>query len=357
MRRKTTKMNTENTKLSAQDVRPGDMILYVLDAKPQFLPFTRENAWPNFCVLIDRLIIAMGGSMCTHAALAAPQSDTVVEATLPYCRYRPGIYCDGYTVLVRRVSAPGKGALVLDYLPEGIVYGADPHDNLPYAYAQSAVAAFLCLFRHKASVHPAERKALLVFLQMVLHPLAKKIDEFIASAQGKSGAWFCSQLVMHCYDRAAETDSDYRLRFPLMARSRERFVDTLFDSLPPLAADMSGLLAVAENRPLDRDSLSFDDPAVLRAGLTLLEIIEDDFKSPPDMHMLSAVATERTPDGTNAEVRVLQDAHRFLTLLAGDRVDLSTRDAFYEYVESLVMPSDLEKETGLLRAGYLHDHT
>lgn len=106
--------------ISKNDVNLGDMLLYVLNEKPQFLPFKKGNTWENFHVLIDRLIITMSGSMCTHSALAANENDTAVEATVPYCRYRKGMYVDGYQVLVRRVATKGKGAAVLDFLPAGI---------------------------------------------------------------------------------------------------------------------------------------------------------------------------------------------------------------------------------------------
>lgn len=362
---------TETDKISKTDVRPGDMILYVLNEKPGFeTPITKENAWKNFSALIDRLIIAMGGSMCTHAALAAAASDTVVEATLPYCRYRSPIYVDGYRVIVRRVSAPGKGAAVLDYVPEGIDPAArNDSENLPYAYAQSAIAALFCLYRREVPLDPIAKDALLVLLILILHPLAKSIDEFIADHQGKDGAWFCSQLVAHCYDEAAKADPAYRLRFPGLDKAKESLIDWLIARLP---AD--SLASIAETTATGRPALGLSSPEIAHAGFRLLAALEGDaedtralFAAPPtgDSGFLAsgaaapafrAAVTLATDHRKAAEV-ILADAHHLLSALGLIDADKSPIDAFNEYKESLVMPADLESETALSEAGILYDRS
>jgi hypothetical protein len=349
------------------------MVLYVLNAKPDFFkPLNKDNAWDNFCVLIDRLIIAMGGSMCTHAALATSSPDTVVEATLPYCRYRQGIYIDGYHVIIRRVSADGKGSKVLDFVPEGINPDAKPEDNLPYAYVQSAVAALLCLFRHKAPLDPVARDAILVLLQLMLHPLAEKIDDFIAEKQGKDGAWFCSQLVTYCYDEAAKTDSDYSLHFPGLDAARDSLIDWLLGQVPD---DMIRAIADPEAAKLRttaaRPTLELAGPEITHAGMKLLAAIERDAD---DVHailaegeILSLAGAAGTPalaeaasiakDPRKAGAQILADAFHLLSALGVVESGRSAADTFREYKESLIMPSDLEGETALREVGVLYDHS
>ncbi len=353
--------NTDQpSKISFSDVRPGDMILYVLNQKPEFLPFTKKNLWPNFCVMIDRLIIAMGGSMCTHSAIAAGSADTVVEATLPYCRYRKPMYSEGYTVLVRRVKAAGKGAKVLDFVPPGIGLDAPSKDNLPYAYAQSAVAALLCLFRRKMPADPAEREALLVFLQLILHPLAKSIDDYIAEKQGKDGAWFCSQLVTFCYDRAAEADPDYRLDIPMLDFSEDTVIEWLVSKVSPDKMASLRSTGRAENGSFAESAGGFAlaSAGVFRAAGDLLSILEgadclSGVRGEPEFLSGAKLSLSASPAG--AAERILADAFRLLTVLGKDLSRIPSQATVAEYKESLVMPSDLERERSLAEIGRLYD--
>ena len=357
--------DTNPDQISKNDVKPGDMLLYVLLKKPEFEPFTGDHAWDNFCILIDRLIIAMGGSMCTHAALAATAPDTVVEATLPYCRYRSGIFSDGYQVLVRRVKAEGKGSAVLNYLPPGI--NPDPsapaNKNLPYAYVQSAVAALLCLFRTQAHLDPLVRDAMLVFLQLVLHPLAKEIDDYIASRTGQDSAWFCSQLVTHCYDQAAKTDTDYKLRFPPITNGEKTLLDWLVAQVPanalPALASTEAQKAAGISR-MGSVKLELAGNEIMQAGNSLLSLLEGKkglsayrplAAVTPSFH--EAVNLIKNPQKT-AEA-ILIDVFHLLTLLGIHDPEKSLPGAFDEYKESLIMPSDLERETALQHIGVLYD--
>jgi hypothetical protein len=347
------------------------MILYVLNERPGFeTPITKENAWKNFCALIDRLIIAMGGSMCTHAALAAATSDTVIEATLPYCRYRPGIYVDDYHVIVRRVSAPGKGAAVLDYVPAGIDPNADKDsENLPYAYAQSAIAALFCLYRREVPLDPIAKDALLVLLILILHPLAKSIDDFIAGHQGKDGAWFCSQLVTYCYDEAAKTDPAYKLHFPGLDKAKESLIEWLISRL---SAD--SLASLAEPKGPARPALELASPEIAHAAIKLLAALEGDAADVRSLFAASSSdeadylargtaapefleAVALAADHQKAAERILADAYHLLSSMGQLDPAKSPVDAFNEYKESLVMPADLEGETSLLTVGTLYDHS
>jgi len=351
--------------ISKNDVKPGDLLLYLLLEKPEFEPFTKANAWDNFCILIDRLIIAMGGSMCTHSALAATAPDTVVEATLPYCRYRKGIYSDGYKVLVRRVKVAGKGSAVLNYLPPGI--NPDPsspaNQNLPYAYVESAVAALLCLFRTQAHLDPLVRDAMLVFLQLVLHPLAKEIDDFIASRTGQDSAWFCSQLVTHCYDQAAKTDKDYKLRFPPINYAEKTLMDWIVAQVPANA-----LPALASGEAQKAAGISrmgsvipeFAGDEITQAGISLLSALEGKNAvsayrpfSAATPAFLEAVALVKNPQ--KVAEGILVDVFHLLSLLGMHNPENSLPVAFDEYKEALIMPSDLEREIALQHIGVLYD--
>ncbi len=364
-------MPTATDQISKKDVNPGDMLLYVLDAKPQFIkPLNKENAMKNLGVLIDRLIIAMSGSMCTHAAIAAKTPDTVVEATLPYCQYRSPIYSGGYHIIVRRVAAEGKGAKVLDFVPPGISPDGKTGDNLPYAYAESAVAALLCLFRHEARIDPLERDALLVLLQLLLHPLAKAIDDFIAEKQGKDGAWFCSQLATYCYDEAAKTDPDYKLRFPGLEAAKKSITEWLLGQVP--AESVQALAAPAAAKTLataERPALELTGPEIAHAGMKLLAVLErdaddvrailanGDILSPSDAAAAPALvaASSIAKDSGKVAEAILADAFRLLSAMGVATPGKTPIDAFNEYKEALVMPSDLEGETALREIGILYD--
>jgi len=325
------------SKISSKDVRPGDMILYVLNEKPQFLPFTKENLWPNFCVMIDRLIIAMGGSMCTHAALAAQTGNTVVEATMPYCRYRKPIYSEGYTVLVRRVKAAVKGAKVLDFVPAGISEDVPSKENLPYAYAQSAVAALLCLFRQKMPANPAEREALLVFLQLILHPLAEWIDDCIAKKLGKDGAWFCSQLVAYCYDCASETDPDYRLDIHLVESTEETVIEWLASTITPekrAQFEVPGFFPASGVGSESSSPMRIASPEVFRAAGGLLSVLEgaDCFSG---VHGADAVLKSAAVVRSASPEALLADALKLVAFLGKDPSRLPSIGDLAEYKESL----------------------
>jgi hypothetical protein len=330
-------------KISKNDVKPGDMLLYVLNEKPHFLPIKEGNTWENFCVLIDRLIIAMSGSLCTHSALAANENDTVIEATLPFCRYRKVIFSEGYSVLVRRVASDTKGAEVLNHIPEGIVPDVPPGENLPYAYAQSAIAALLCLFRREAPLDPAARDVALVFLQLILHPLAKEIDQYIAERQGKDGAWFCSQLVTYCYDQAAKTDSDFKLHFPALDSAKQSLFNWLVTQVPAETRVSLANPGSALSRGLRSSGDAAPNGDALRAGIAYLTVLEGQSPLSTGENPLLAAPV---PLRINAE-QILADAYHILAHLGIENFD--------EYKESLIMPSDLARETALRHIGTLYD--
>jgi len=357
--------DTNPDQISKNDVKPGDMLLYVLLETPKFKEFTKENEWDNFSALIDLLIIKMSRSMCTHAALVASAPDTAVEATLPNCRYRKGIYNDGYKVLVRRVNEAGKGPEVLNYLPPGINpdTSAPTNKNLPYAYAQSAVAALFCLFRNEAPLDPLARDAMLVFLQLLLHPLAKAIDDFIAERSGQDSAWFCSQLVTHCYDQAAKTDSAFKLHFPAIDSANKTLFGWLVSQVP---ANALPALASAEARKAAGISRlasvipEFAGDEIMHAGISLLSALEGKnavsanrplAATAPALH--EAVALVK--NSQKAAEGILVDAYHLLSLLGINNPDKTPSGAFDEYKEALIMPSDLERETALQHIGVLYD--
>lgn len=350
--------------ISKNDVQPGDMLLYVLNEKPQFLPLKKDNTWANFHVLVDRLIITMSGSQCTHSALAATEKDTAVEATVPYCQYRKGMYVDGYQVLVRRVATKGKGAAVLNFLPPGINpnTNSDPKENLPYAYAQSIIASLLCLFRRETSLDPLAREATLVFLQLILHPLAEAIDNFIAKKQNKESAWFCSQLVAHCYDQAAKQDPAYKLHFPALDKPKKTLFEWLIAQVP--SESIKSITSTITTRK--KHSISqIEAPEISYAGISLLTVLENntnDFTNNDYLALTSEspVMLEAIKDSKNhskAAQIILSDTFRLLSLLGINNLQKVNFANWDIYKESLIMPCDLEHETALQHIGVLHDHS
>jgi hypothetical protein len=355
--------NTNENIISKNDVTPGDILLYVLQEKPEFKEWTKENLLSNFAALVDMLIIFSENSMCTHAALAAQEPDGVVESTMPYVRYRSPIYCSGYHISVRRVPNGKDGSIVLKYLPP--ISKDTPKDNAPYAYSQAVLASLLCIFRRQGISNPIIRESMLLFLKLLLYPLAAWLDSIIPATQGKPAAYFCSQFVADCYDKAAVHDSpDFRLHCPDSGPAGDRLIDWLLEQKP----DEDSLCAATVKKE-NSVILSPEAPEIICAALSLLDklnpqkngiteahlqasLLQQGLQSTVYMQTLQAVRMQK-PNDTSAEILGL--LIRILRSLGFDVSPDTLADDLLKFQAAFIMPCDLYDETSMLHAGEIID--
>jgi hypothetical protein len=354
--------NTNENIISKNDVTPGDILLYVLQEKPELKEWTKENLLSNFAAVVDMLIIFSEDSMCTHAALAAQEPDGVIESTMPYVRYRSPIYCSGYHISVRRVPNGKDGSIVLKYLPP--ISKDSPKDNAPYAYSQAVLASLLCIFRRQGISNPIIRESMLLFLKLLLYPLASWLDSIIPAVQGKPAAYFCSQFVADCYDKAAVHDSpDFRLHCPDSGPVGDRLIDWLLEQKP----DDDSLCAAVENTATGTSfSAEFPEaPEIICAALSLLDklnpekngimesrlhtpLLQQGLQSTVYKQTLQAVKIQKT-DETSAEILGL--LIRILRSLGFDVFPDTLADDLLKFQAAFIMPCDLYGETSMFHVG------
>ncbi|MFA6857174.1 MAG: hypothetical protein WCR31_08195 [Treponema sp.] len=356
--------STNENVISKTDVKPGDILLYVLQEKPEFKEWTKENLLSNFGMLVDMLIIFAEDSMCTHAALAAQEPDSVIESTMPYVRYRSPIYSSGYHISVRRVPDGKDGSIVLKYLPP--VSKGTPVDNAPYAYSQAVLASLFCIFRRQGMSNPILRESTLLFLKLLLYPLAAWLDSIIPAVQGKTTAYFCSQLVGDCYDKAAVHDSPgFRLHCPDSGSAGDRLIDWLLEHKP----DENRLCAAAAVRTGTSMDISPEAPEIICAALSLLDklnpeknvtmgshlqspLLQTGIHSTAYIQTLQAVKMQKADD-TAAEILGL--LMRIVKSLGFDVSPDTIADDLLKFQAAFIMPCDLYEETSMLHIGEIID--
>ncbi|MCK9169452.1 MAG: hypothetical protein M0P01_03485 [Treponema sp.] len=358
-----TNSSTIENIISKNDVKPGDILLYVLQEKPEFKEWTKENLLCNFGMLIDMLIIFAEDSMCTHAALAAQEPDGVVESTMPYVRYRSPIYTSGYHISVRRVPGEKDGSVILKYLPP--VSKDTPKDNAPYAYSQAVLASLFCIFRRQGMSNPILRESMLLFLKLLLYPLAAWLDSILPAVQGKTTAYFCSQLVADCYDKAAVHDSpDFRLHCPDSGPVGDRLIDWLLEQKP----DKKRLCAAAVKTET-HVNLSLESPEIICAALSLLGKLNPEKSSTMETHLQAQVLqtgiqstayaqtlqTVRIQDADDTAVEILGLLMRILKPLGFNVSPDTLADDLLRFQAAFIMPCDLYSETSMLHIGEIID--
>lgn len=315
---------SEETLISLDELKDGDIVLYELKEDPDFLPFTKENISDNFYILIDKLICFAEESRITHAALVY-DSNKVIEAIIPTVRITEKITDPEYTLHVRRVRNGKDGAVVLDYLPQFPQEITDDPDS--YAMIMSAVAALSCLFKAKIKEND-DLAALSKIIRFVLFKVAEWIDNKKLPISSGDDNWFCSQLVYYTYTAAAAGlgDKDYEIQLPDVSTP---LTDTLIHRIIDRLGRNS--LKSVQNlleKPMDENEL--------------FQIAERFFHSDPNS--LTAKRDELSDDDCDY---IFSFINRFVT---ANTALSDVEKEMIKFQSAFVMPSDLRD---CLAEGYL----
>lgn len=307
--------------IEIKDLKDGDLILYELKEEPQFkFPVTKDNISENFSVLVDKLICFAEGTKVTHAALMNGP-DTVVEATLPYCRCRTPVLDPSYHCHVRRVGNGKDGSVVLNYLPQP--KEEVEQDPESYAMMMAAVAALSCLF--KANIRKDDSPAvLLAIIRCVLYKVAEYLDNKKMPYASGDENWFCSQLAYYAYTKAAVDlkDKDYEIE---LKDSSTPFDQTLIHTLINLKSRANLL---PDERILLKKPAKYD---------RLFSMADDFFSQKKKRGLLARIRRHRRPSSED-----MSFIFSFMKKIAGVDADSSAiENELIKFQSAFVMPSDL----------------
>lgn len=315
------------TEITVADLKKGDIVLYELKKKPEFIKPFKENLEANFYILIDKLICFAEGSMITHSAIMYDEKN-VVEATIPTVRIFKLIFPD-YYLHIRRVKDGVDGSKVLEYLPQT----PDELDESPESYAMmmAVVAGLSCLFKAKVRNHDNLAK-LAAIVRGVLYKAAKYLDSKKLPYSSGDNNWFCSQLVYYTYAKAAaELGPEYEIAIDNVATPLD---DTLIHAVIKCAqgnclTDEKLLL----KKPVDDDEL--------------FAMAEDFFN--PDKNEAICTEADRKPSQEDGSFILT-----FINMLCNKKLDFSNLEQeMIKFQSAFVMPSDL---CGCLEQGFRINH-
>lgn len=312
---------TSTQTIEIKDLKDGDIILYELKNAPEFkLPITKDNISENFSALVDKLICFAEGTNITHAALMYGP-DTVVEATLPYCRVRTPVLDPSFHCHVRRIGNGKDGSAVLKYLPQPKEeVEKDPES---YAMMMAAVAALSCLF--KAKIGKNDNSALLLaIIRCVLYKVAEFLDnQKMPYASGEEN-WFCSQLAYYAYTKAAVDlkDNAYEIK---LADSSTPLDQSLIHKLINMKARVN---ALPDEKILLKKPAKYD---------RLYSMANDFFSQKKRRGLLARIRSRRKPAAEDVSF-----IFNFMKKICGNDFNFSDiENELIKFQSAFVMPSDL----------------